>query len=511
MQRNPAANEYQIKNLATLVSNILLALEPTGFPVRDWSDCDLAIDTDTFSITPTDLDAGFDVLSAGRLKNFKTAQTYDLSTISGIANGDTIFVYFNSDFVLHASRSSADWDFTNASIFVSMIYVRNYAAHTYVLENERHGIRQDAETHYQKHTEEGAKWDFGFGEATPTTSISLDLDAGEYHDEDIHHNIGAQDAFDVWYADNASPAVWQADTPDVSFYTVDGSGKIEYFPAGVRSAVSNNYYVNFFIFATNIQPLQSISIPSTNQYANNAAGRLALSDEKVDVLNLTESFAAEFKPLYRIALQNSGTIAFYEIEDLRKTSQIGGSVAVGYTDGQAVEANIAALGVYYSDTPVANDFAKFNALNTVEGRSYAETKADLSLEDADINTLAVAALKSTNYIAFDMERDTSSYDFTSTTTGTRDCSGITNFPTDAVKVRGVAVFQNSNANSLYLWKQNGATNWQSTGGGYRTTSAGTAYVCYFEALLDVNQLFHITCPAGTDVSSLMVTGGWSHT
>ena len=42
-------------------------------------------------------------------------------------------------------------------------------------------------------------------------------------------------------------------------------------------------------------------------------------------------------------------------------------------------------------TGVNNDYAKFTA-DGLEGRSYTEVKADLSLEDADINTLAVAAV-----------------------------------------------------------------------------------------------------------------------
>jgi len=43
-----------------------------------------------------------------------------------------------------------------------------------------------------------------------------------------------------------------------------------------------------------------------------------------------------------------------------------------------------------SGTPVANDYARFTDADTIEGRSYSEVKADLSLEDADINTLITA-------------------------------------------------------------------------------------------------------------------------
>ena len=53
-------------------------------------------------------------------------------------------------------------------------------------------------------------------------------------------------------------------------------------------------------------------------------------------------------------------------------------------------------GVDVSGTPVTNDFARFTDSDTLEGRSYAEAKADLSLEDADINALAdarIAAMK----------------------------------------------------------------------------------------------------------------------
>lgn len=40
-----------------------------------------------------------------------------------------------------------------------------------------------------------------------------------------------------------------------------------------------------------------------------------------------------------------------------------------------------------SGVPVTNDFARFKDADTIEGRSYAEVKADLSLEAADIATL----------------------------------------------------------------------------------------------------------------------------
>jgi hypothetical protein len=43
-------------------------------------------------------------------------------------------------------------------------------------------------------------------------------------------------------------------------------------------------------------------------------------------------------------------------------------------------ADLASTGVDTSGTPVANDFARFTDADTIEGRSYAEVKADLGLE-----------------------------------------------------------------------------------------------------------------------------------
>jgi hypothetical protein len=57
-------------------------------------------------------------------------------------------------------------------------------------------------------------------------------------------------------------------------------------------------------------------------------------------------------------------------------------------------------GVDTSGTPVANDIARFTDANTIEGRSYSELLADLSL-DADLQTFSVPA--STTISAFGRE------------------------------------------------------------------------------------------------------------
>ena len=94
-------------------------------------------------------------------------------------------------------------------------------------------------------------------------------------------------------------------------------------------------------------------------------------------------------------------------------------------------------GVDTSGTPVANDFARFTDSDTIEGRSYAEVRADLSLEigtdvqaydatilkEADVDDTPVNGATtdpvSSNW-AYDHENDTSAHGVTGDVVGTTD-------------------------------------------------------------------------------------------
>lgn len=62
----------------------------------------------------------------------------------------------------------------------------------------------------------------------------------------------------------------------------------------------------------------------------------------------------------------------------------------GILRGDSGVVSVDSNAVRNTGTPVDDDFAKFTNANTIEGRSYAEIKADLSLENSDINTLITA-------------------------------------------------------------------------------------------------------------------------
>ena len=95
----------------------------------------------------------------------------------------------------------------------------------------------------------------------------------------------------------------------------------------------------------------------------------------------TEGFA-----IWIETTQSGGSGTFLGLSDTPAdyTGQAGKFVKVNVGE-DALEYGIPAGGgnVSYSGTPVINDFARFTALDTIEGRSYAEAKADLSLDNVE--------------------------------------------------------------------------------------------------------------------------------
>ena len=92
-----------------------------------------------------------------------------------------------------------------------------------------------------------------------------------------------------------------------------------------------------------------------------------------------------------LTLASGATVTAILDEDTM-TSDSATALATQQSIKAYVDASVAGGGVATSGTPVANDFARFTDANTIEGRSYAEVRADLSLEvgtdvqayDADI-------------------------------------------------------------------------------------------------------------------------------
>lgn len=380
--KSNASGLLSIDTTTYLSNDLLNALQdPTGFENLTSSTISFVNATRTFTITPTS--SNFNVWIRG-IKYVKTTDSVVIPNVAGLH-----YIYYNSSGVL--TSSTTVWDFPTASS-VALVYWDGTTSLN--LCEERHMTVMDWATHKYLHSTRGTQYVSGF-DATYTlnndNAVGIGLSNGQISDEDIPLSItngaingyltqpinGTSGSFPVYYrvGTNGANGTWRKDTATTLPYkNAGGTAPPNYnFLNGStwqQSAVQNNYYVAYFIFATNniLEPIISVqgqtsSANLTDAKNNNNPSSLAYADFP----------AAEAKLLYRIILQTkpsySGNIfqsQIVEVFDYRNIA-ISTSIATGGT-GTVTSVGLSAPSIFtVSGSPVTNagvlSFA-FNGLST---------------------------------------------------------------------------------------------------------------------------------------------------
>lgn len=144
---------------------------------------------------------------------------------------------------------------------------------------------------------------------------------------------------------------------------------------------------------TDVQAWDTVLDNTTASYTTAEESKLAGIEASADVTDATNVDAAG-------AVMNSDSTTAsmsFVIDEDNMASDLATKVPTQQSTKKYVDDTVTAIGaLMVSGTPVTNDFARFTGASEIEGRSYAEVKADLSLEigtdvqayDADLTTWA---------------------------------------------------------------------------------------------------------------------------
>ena len=309
----------------------LITFEETGFPNR--TDTTLAASVAAGfggTVTLGKVGAEFDIYGKGE-KITKTAdEVFTVPATTGL--------YFCKYSVAGvASISTTPWSILT-DIPIANIYY-NDATGDYFLGEERHGMTMDNATHYRLHFGGGAAYYTGLGasgyvlNSDTLADVQIALSSGTFGDEDITNSLSAKaegDNFDKWYR-SGSAGDWQKDTADTipAFHATNVPKWNEDTGATWQlTNVTNNYYFNTYIFATNSAEAANrfVLIPGQAEYANDALAE----QENVNSLVYGDLPSPEIIPIYKIRLQyktsytgNNARVEIVEVEDLRGSNNPG--------------------------------------------------------------------------------------------------------------------------------------------------------------------------------------------
>ncbi len=313
------------------------AAERTGFPnltdsVISWDDAGPR----KLTITGTN----FTIWS----KNVPSLKNTELVQITNTAG--LWYIYYNAAGTLTASQ--VEWSYTDGSVHIATVDW-NTTTSEGIMSDERHGMIMDGATHRWAHFGIGTRYDSGLTisgytlDSDANADVQYGISDGEIHDEDLEHDIVdgvvatrfAQPLTDpaeipVYYRDGAG-GPWVRDTATVYAFKNTGAGRVNYnSEAGgtwSQTQVTDNYYVAFWVFATNFpdQPIIAIQGQREDQKEKDA-----LNNNTVDSLLLGTLPGEEFVLLYRVLIRTKDTFGgarkakIIEVLDLRGAAAFAG-------------------------------------------------------------------------------------------------------------------------------------------------------------------------------------------
>lgn len=282
--------------------------EPTGFETRTTST--LSFDSNPvsptflqFTIAPTG--TTFNIWSQGLLYQ-KITSTVSITNTVGMW-----YIYFDTDGTLKASQT--EWVFVDGKIPVATVYWNGTVA---MVGDERHGIVMDGMTHAYLHYAIGAR--YGEGLTLTINDTTFSMDSGIIFDEDIRVVVNAVTQARVLYRNSTT---WEFTAQQAKWY-IESADVLQYDNDGALAAVTNNYYMAMWFFATNNTENQIWILTGQRQDLKLVDAR---NNNTYESLNLSTLPSAEMKLLYRVIVQRNGTSEVWiETADMRSVANLPG-------------------------------------------------------------------------------------------------------------------------------------------------------------------------------------------
>jgi hypothetical protein len=241
-----------------------------------------------------------------------------------------------------------------------------------ILADERHWFGRDRYTHEYLHETVGTR--FASGLAGTFTDTTFSIDTGGIFDEDLAITFAApMTTCNVLY--HNGDADWKWDAAATSVFKVVGGGdnNLRYNSGNNLATVSNNKYVNCWVFISNDVTSPVFSVIGTAEFNTIALARAS------NVPNLGSLISAESKLIYKVTYQNNGgTPDYIEATDYRSSSNLPVANYVATDHGSLA-------GLADDDHPQYHNDARGNALySTLTSMSAANA---LDLTDGGATTL----------------------------------------------------------------------------------------------------------------------------
>lgn len=319
--------------------------EPTGFVDRTTSTIAYSDAESTFYIHPKPPATEYSYWLKGE-KYFRG----DTGAVTVGPELDTYFIYYDDTNTLRSTTTS--WLFEN-SVLVALIYkgLVDGVTGSIGLEEERHGIVMDWQTHEYLHNTTGTRYYTGFGISgyalnTDTPSaVTLDLTGGILYDEDIREEITRPYASSINFSQNlADPAQLPV------YYRVGTTGNwykstaTDYFVRGADTGLTyynddswglteapNGDYVAYWIIAvpTLEEPVFSIMGQRVDDSLEDAQNNNTIAS-----LQFGDLAFQEFRILYRVIIRTANGYAtpykfiISDVTDYRTAGDAGSAAAI---------------------------------------------------------------------------------------------------------------------------------------------------------------------------------------
>lgn len=350
-----------------------------GFDLRDWNNWELSfVDwTRVFTIDVASGDSDFYFRCSGKKITKTTAQTTTIPDVTW-----TYYVYFDNDWVLqNVILASLDLDQFYQHAIVWLVYW-NATAWTWLVGNERHGVRMDSRTHHYNHATIWARYASGMN-PTGLTSGSptyTNTTSGVFWDEDIDHAVALATthpfiyrlwATGEWTWIAADNEVWYKDWADTYYSWNEWTGATwqltEWGP-------TSDYWITFFVATPDIWWQNIKKIIWQNSYATAWAAREAIYNEIAE-LNLWWLPSVEMVFLYAVIVQRDGNLValddgstYLDLRTVKGTGWVSGTwdMTTGVYDPAGVSEQLVWLTATQTlsnktlTTPVIANFTNMN-------------------------------------------------------------------------------------------------------------------------------------------------------